>query len=237
MPSPRPIVRTLGMCVLMLGVSALASGASPGTGIPAEAFSPESAAHPATTPPLQQPPPSPPRVITHRANLDTIAAYRGETSPAILTALISREVSPIIRQEPPVALSDGKTVLRISAFLGLGDGNSPNFALNGATLISLSRSPAPDTNWIIEALPQPGCIRASLTILTGTEMIEYPLTLAPPAADISNLEADFKTFLRDSGASPPKRDLNGDGRHDYLDDFIYTANYLARGTGTSGKRQ
>ncbi|NVN93122.1 MAG: hypothetical protein HXX11_21350 [Desulfuromonadales bacterium] len=237
MPSPRHFVRTFGMCALMLGVTALAFGEPPGTASPAKEGSLASEAKPAATPPSRHPEPMPPQVVSHRANLDTIAAYRGEKSPAILVALISREVSPIIRQEPAVALSDGKTALRILAYLGLGDGSSPNFALNGATLISLNRSPAPDSNWIIQALPQPNVTRASLTILTNSEMIDYPLTLAPPVAGISALEADFKAFLKDSGSSPPKRDLNGDGRHDYLDDFIYTANYLALRSGDSAKKK
>jgi hypothetical protein len=77
-------------------------------------------------------------------------------------------------------------------------------------------------------------MRATMTIMTDSDIIEYPLTLAPPIKDISPAEANFTVFLKDSGATPPKRDLNGDGRHDYLDDFIYTANYLIR-KGAAGK--
>jgi len=205
MLSPRHVFRVVSMCAIMFGV----------------------AAHASEEPSGRHPEPMAPRLVSHRPNLDTFSAYRGEKSPVILVALIGREVSPIIRQEPAVALSDGKKTLKIMAYLGLGDGNSPNFALNGADLISLSRSPAPSTDWIIEALPRAGSTRASLTILTNNEMIDYPLTLAPPVAGISGLDADFSAFLKDSGAWPPKHDLNGDGRHDYLDDFIYTANYLA----------
>ena len=203
------------MFAIMLGLAAQASGEPSG----------------------QLPVPMAPRVVSHRPNLDTFSAYRGEKSPVILVALISREVSPIIRQEPAVALSDGKTALKIMAYLGLGDGNSPNFALNGADLISLHRCPEPSSFWIIEALPRAGSVAASLAILTNNEMIDYPLTLAPPVAGISGLETDFSAFLKDSGASPPKRDLNADGRHDYLDDFIYTANYLAARASNNEKKK
>ena len=67
-----------------------------------------------------------------------------------------------------------------------------------------------------------------LLILTDSDAIDYPLTLAPPVKDITALEADFAAFLKDSGAKPPKHDLNGDGVHDYLDNYIYTANYLSK---------
>jgi hypothetical protein len=43
---------------------------------------------------------------------------------------------------------------------------------------------------------------------------------------ISPFVADFAQFLKDGSEPKPKRDLNGDGRHDYQDDFIYTVNYL-----------
>jgi len=170
----------------------------------------------------------PPAMVSYRANLESFRTYRGEKSPAIFTALISRVISPTIHQEPLVALSDGKTTLKIFVHLGHGDGSSPNFALTGATLISLYKDPASSFSWVVEALPKANITKAGMTILTNTDLIEYPLTLAPPVTGISAVEADFITFLKDSGASPPKRDLNGDGKHDYLDDFIYTANYLTR---------
>ena len=71
-------------------------------------------------------------------------------------------------------------------------------------------------------------MRVILTIMTDSDLIKYPLSLAPPVENVSPAEADFAVFLKDSGAATPKRDLNGDGRHDYLDDFIYSANYLVR---------
>lgn len=177
---------------------------------------------------------TPPGVVSHRSNLDTFMSYRGERSPAILTALIGREISPTIRQEPAVALSDGRTRVRITVRLAPGDGSSPNFAPTGASLLSIARDPASPQSWVITLLPRQNASGASLTILSGNQLIDYPLTVAPPVAEVTGSEADFALFLRDSGVSPPRRDLNGDGRHDYLDDFIYTANYLARKNAASG---
>lgn len=167
------------------------------------------------------------KITSYKGPLDNFRVYNGETSPAIFIALFNIKIAPTIRQEPAIALSDGKTPVKLLLKLeGIGE-KSPNFAMNGAKLLSLNKSDASFT-WIIEALPDASVLQASLTILTDGEIIEYPLTLAPPVEGVSPDETDFSTFLKDSGATPPKRDLNGDGKHDYLDDYIYTAHYLIK---------
>lgn len=173
----------------------------------------------------------PVKTNSYKGVLENFRAYSGEKSPATYIALFKKEISSNIHQEPAISLTDGKTPLRIMVkLMGSGD-KSPNFALNGAKLVSLNKDAS--STWIIEALPLIGGIQASLTVLTDREIIEYPLTLAPPFERASANEADFVAFLHDSGATPPRRDLNGDGKHDYLDDFIYTANYLVK-KGVSG---
>jgi len=58
------------------------------------------------------------------------------------------------------------------------------------------------------------------------------IVVAPKAAvDLdrsgSVTEADFKLFLSDRGtAKKTKFDLNGDGKRDFVDEYIFTANYL-----------
>jgi hypothetical protein len=172
------------------------------------------------------------KMTSYKGVLDIFRAYSGEKTPSIFTALFNREITPAIRQEPSASLSDGNTALNILVKFETSVDTAPNFSLNGATLLSLNRDAS--LAWTIEALPRAGSVQATLTILTDSEIIEYPLTVAPPVEGISPAEEDFAVFLTDSGAAKPRRDLNGDGRHDYLDDFIYTANYLkkqsARGT-------
>src|ERR1039457_5231723 len=205
------------------------------TGIPVQLTEPASA-KPVDTPAEVKPVAEPQKSVevkmtSYKGALDNFQAYKGEKSPAIFIALFNKEITPTIRQVPFVALSDGKTPLKILVKLETAGNRSPNFSLNGANLVSLKKDSA--FTWIIEALPQAGIMRATLTILTDSDMIEYPLTLAPPIEGLSPVEADFAVFLTDSGAPAPKRDLNRDGRHDYLDDYIYTANYLAR-KGSAG---
>jgi hypothetical protein len=62
------------------------------------------------------------------------------------------------------------------------------------------------------------------------------LTVVPPLPanlKIGNggklTEADFNQFLKERGTDKaPRFDLNGDGKRDYVDDYIFTANYLVK---------
>lgn len=185
--------------------------------------------------PAKEPEKSEPvKITSYKGVLENFRAYSGEKTPAIYVALFKKEISPNIHQEPAISLSDGKTPLKIMVkLMGTGD-KSPNFALNGAKLVSLNKDTS--STWVIEALPETGGIQASLTVLTDRDIIEYPLTLAPPVERVNASEADFAAFLSDSQETKPRRDLNGDGKHDYLDDFIYTANYLMK-KGVAGKAE
>lgn len=199
---------------------------------------PEPAATKPVEPPAEIKPVSEPQksvkvtMTSYKGILDNFSAYKGKKTPAIFIALFSKEITPAIRQEPAIAMSDGKTAVSLLVKHVPSGDKSPNFALNGAKLVSISKDAS--STWIIEAMPHKGIMQASLTIMTDSEYIEYPLTLAPTIDGVSSSEADFVVFLNDSGAAPPKHDLNSDGKHDYLDDFTYTANYLMK-TGLTGK--
>jgi hypothetical protein len=58
--------------------------------------------------------------------------------------------------------------------------------------------------------------------------------VAPPAGiDLDGSgkvnEADFTLFLKERGAeNAPRFDLNGDGARNYLDDYIFTANFIVQ---------
>lgn len=201
-----------------------AEPAAPPADIPAATAAPATPPEqPATQRPEEPKRPEEARTTVYSAVLERFRAYQGEKSPAILAALFKKDVAPTIRQEPPVALSDG-TRIRIIAALPSPNGKSPNFALNGATQVSLKKGDEAGT-WIIEALPRENVLQATLTILNGAEIIEYPLTVAPPLKTGAIGEAAFNAFLKNSGKGG---DLNNDGRRDFTDEYIYTANYLVR---------
>lgn len=205
---------------------------------PARTDEPPPVASPVEIPVAEPPAPKPQKseplaMIALKGAMESFSSYMGEKNPASLIALLTRTSSAPVRQEPAFVLSDGKKEIKITATLKNVAEKSPNFALEGAKMVSLTADSASST-WTITALPKAGAIQASLTILTDREIIEFPLTIAPPVAAVTAAEADFTAFLKDSGAIPPKRDLNSDGRHDYLDDFIYTVNYLSK-KGVAGK--
>jgi hypothetical protein len=165
--------------------------------------------------------------------LDRFRTYRGERTPEILLELLTKPVSSSISQDPAVAISDGKATVRVTADLTAVKGASADFSTTGARLTSLKKKNDSGT-WVLDALPQVNSLKATVTITNGGAVIEFPLTVVPPAAAVSAKRADFAAFLKDSGAKIPKHDLNGDGRHDYLDDFIYTAHYLIK-SGAAAK--
>ncbi|HSB35145.1 MAG TPA: hypothetical protein VLG39_11860 [Nitrospirota bacterium] len=130
------------------------------------------------------------------------------------------------RQEPSVALSDGKATVKIYFVVPSSGGAAPDFALSGARLVSIKKDADRSNTWMIEALPEKGGYEASLTVSQGDVMLDYPLVLAPKI-DLKEgskpvTDEDFGRYL-----SGKRRDLNGDGKRDFLDDYIFTANFIA----------
>ena len=166
----------------------------------------------------------PARQITHTSILERFRAYEGEKTPAALSALFTREVTSTIRQTPAIAVSDGTGKVTVTLELPASD-VSPNFAINGAKMASIGKDN--DTGrWIIELTPHKSVFRATLTVMTGNNVIDFPLTVILPVGSMKFTDKDFSEFIKDSGAAKPKFDLNGDGRHDYIDNYIYTGHYL-----------
>lgn len=151
--------------------------------------------------------------------------YQGPRTPVAMVALFQKPITDSVRQEPAIVVNDGKSGFKLFLALASGNSTSPNFALTGAKLVSLKNAGGPG-RWLVEATPQKNAQKVTVAIVTGSSFVEYPVTSVQPIGAISGKEADFADFLKDSGAKVPKFDLNGDGRHDYLDDYIYTAHYV-----------
>ena len=170
--------------------------------------------------------------------LDRFRDYTGERTPQAMTSLFSQDSLIGFHQEPAVALADGRTKVTMAFIAPDDQRGSPDIAVMGARLLSLSRDPASSNTWLAELLPEKNTMKAIMTIPLRDIMMVVPLTVAP-AIELARggqgavTEADFKEFLRERGtAREPKNDLNRDGKRDYLDEFIYTANYLVK-TGTA----
>jgi hypothetical protein len=199
---------------------------------PAEAPASAQAPPPGEAPAPAKPATAPKKAGTigtasNTAVLERFRVYQGVKTPAIMIALFKQPISPSFRQEPFVALSDGATTVTIVADFSEEAGGSPNFALKGAKLVSLKKDDASPT-WFIEALPVKGALSASLLVLSEDHVTEYPLTIAPAIPNAASTEAEFAAFLKDAAKNPAQHDVNGDGKYDGIDDYIYTANYLVR---------
>jgi hypothetical protein len=161
--------------------------------------------------------------------LEKFRLFTGEKTPKSLMALFDKDSVAPFSQSPAVCIADGKANVQVTVQKVSGE-KAPNFGFNSARYRSLKQ--ASDGEWLIEVTPDAGALRASISMLADGVQQEFPLTVSPPAKVYLNKtgtvsEADFQLFLKTRGTDgAPQFDLNGDGKRDYQDDYIFTANYL-----------
>jgi exosortase H (IPTLxxWG-CTERM-specific) len=109
--------------------------------------------------------------------LEQIRSFSGERTPAALARLFERSDSMFI-QEPPILISDGSETLRITIRTKGRSERAPQFYISGGSCIGLTNGD--DGAWILEIVPEQGNLASSVSVLSGNEMIEYPLAVAPP---------------------------------------------------------
>jgi hypothetical protein len=160
--------------------------------------------------------------------LERFRTYSGPRTPAALCALFTASPTSKSSQQPEIVLSNGAATISITAVVAVPNDKAPNVAFNGARMLSYERTPKGELQFV--ALPEVGAWRAELIVLGDSNSIEIPLIIAPPLpAEMDLSEKGFISFL--GGKTPtaqPLLDLNGDGSRDYLDTYIFTANYLVR---------
>ena len=162
--------------------------------------------------------------------MDRFRVFTGEKTPQAFIKLFTSGAEGF-RQEPPIAVTDGSTTVRL--FIASVN-EARNFVLRGAELLSISKGV--DNAWEVDALPTKGGQEATVTILQQGLTTEIPLTIVPPLPAESKIgekgkltEADFNLFLKERGTEKaPRFDLNGDGKRDYMDDYIFTAHYIMK---------
>ena len=160
--------------------------------------------------------------------LDRFKSYKGDRNPHILAELFSKAVDSAITQEPLITAADGTSTVKLKVLLDQKDDTAPNFAASAAKIVSL-KSDETSGRWIIELLPAKGTMTASLSILAGSRLMEIPLVAVPPVKSIDFSAKEIAAFIKDYGADKPLYDFNKDGRHDYIDDYIYAGNLLLSG--------
>jgi hypothetical protein len=164
--------------------------------------------------------------VSYKSVLQLFKEFKGERNSKSLIALFADAEIADFSQVPAVAISDGKTPVKLTLILKPSGNESPKFFLQGANVKQLSAE-GEDVKWIIDLLPKKGTAEAKLTVIDGKKMMEFPLIVAP-AVDVALAkkeklsEADFAVYL----AKPSKFDLNKDSKFDAIDDYIFTANYI-----------
>jgi hypothetical protein len=176
-------------------------------------------------------------IYTQQSVLDRFKEYRGERTISSLVSLFENESMIGCRQEPPVSISDGRSSLRVVFVTTPGANPASDMAVMGARLISLKKDTDNTNTWIAELVPEKGTFRASLAVTQGGLKMIIPLTVTPKiktyhARPRSWTAADFEYYLKRHRA-----DLNNDGKRDYIDDYVFTANYLYEIVKTQQQRQ
>lgn len=192
----------------------------------------------AEKPVVQPPGPEKKKVMAYQSVLDKFKEYNGLKTPEALMALFSPQVGQS-KQEPHIVLADGKTTVKVVLELD-PKGENNNFLLDGVSLVSLNNK---DKNfWIAELLPDKRAYEATISIPRNNQWYVIPLTIAPPMdVNIDRsanrlTDADFRLYLKNTGTvKAPRFDLNGDGVRNYIDDYIFTANYLTQRPATPTK--
>jgi hypothetical protein len=166
----------------------------------------------------------------YKSVLQRFSEFRGKKTEKTLTKLFDSVDAQGIRQDPPVVLSDGKSKVKLFIVDQPGRKTAPNFAVTKGNFVSLNK----DGNiWVFEIVPDRKTYETALTIISDGNRYEIPLTVAPPV-DLGGYlggnakQSGFERFLLDRVAGKDRRcDLNGDGNMDYVDDYIFTANFIA----------
>lgn len=157
--------------------------------------------------------------------LERFRTYTGPRTKEALSELFRLPASPVVRQQPAIAISDGKTAVLIAVKILSADGTAPNFAVEGAKLLSLESKQRDE--WLIKALPPRGALHVFLLVVNGPETNAFPIIVAPPLPQKFNASSEaFRSFL-EADTNGPLYDVNGDGKRDYIDDYIYTANVIS----------
>lgn len=157
--------------------------------------------------------------------------FTGERTVQNLVALYETNTAMAgVTQSPAIAVSDGITPLTIRLDPAVS-GIAPTFSFRGANLESLHQFP--DGTWELQAIPQKGKSLVYLSIKSGTEMVDLPLTVIPvpqlTEAHVADLFSESRVaslLATGGGMSKMAYDLNADGKQDYLDGYILIGHYL-----------
>ena len=170
-----------------------------------------------------------PQYVAFKGILERFKQDKGSKKLSDVEALFNKKVTQTIDQEPAVLLSNGQNKATLTIDIPARIKTSPNFAVNGGKLVSFKQDKKDKGRWIVDILPETGALKATITIIVGAEEFEYPLTVAPPVKTALTFdEQGWESFLKEVGTSKaPLHDFNNDGKRDYMDEYVFVANYVS----------
>ncbi len=177
-------------------------------------------------------PPAAGKDVIYKGMLDYFREYSGKRSLKAFMDLFEKASMPGISQDPPVALSDGKTIVKVMIQLPSAGKKAPSFSVKKAKWISLNTV---DKGWMIEVLPDRNAYDSAVTVLNNGATTEIPLTVAPPTdMDSAGIEAamreneDGEADKRDASGGKSRHKKKSAAKVDYKKDYALTANYIVK---------
>jgi hypothetical protein len=169
-----------------------------------------------------------PQYIVYKGISDRFKQNNGSKKLSDVVALFDKKVAQTIVQSPAIVLSNGQNKALLTVDIPARISASPNFAVNGGSLVTFKQDKQQKGRWLVEVLPETGSTKVSVTIIVGAEQFEYPLTIAPAVKTALTLdEKGWNKFIKETGTTAaPLHDFNSDGVRDYLDEYIFAANIL-----------
>lgn len=155
--------------------------------------------------------------------LQRFKKFRGEKGLNSLAALFGRSDEDRFVQEPAIAISDGKTPVLIRMEVRPDSSQPVTVALADAKLISKE---AVEKGIVITVLPSEGTRDAGVVVVTGREILDCPIVVAPPvdlsgSINANNFFEALQAYIgRQAAALQTENKV-------YIPEYIFTANYLA----------
>ena len=138
--------------------------------------------------------------------LDQFRKFGTLTDTPALLEIIRNHRDQVFQQDPAAVVSDGKRSVMVTVRLEHPGEKMPLFLLRGAHFVRFKNEGSSD--WVLELVPHPGVLQASISVYFENRALEFPLTVAPP----------LEWHLGTRGKA---------GQLDYLDRYVLLVNEFA----------
>ena len=159
--------------------------------------------------------------------LDRFREFQGDRTESALRHLFDADPAAHFHQEPAVGIADGKTPVTIIFDLAAPGDEVGFLSLSNIRMVSFQYLDG-GTKAQIAVVPKGEGYNSCLTVKSRDRIFAYPLTVAPPLDPGLSAAGVI-------GGKLVRRDYNGDGTADYLDDYILMVNRLARESQAPGR--